>query len=261
MLELPQYHDPSRELETIGNQKRTTKATVSSKRQKWLRDASVEFKFKKQPITNTEKPQIAKKNQKKCTNNIETIAIVKTDNDKKKYKFDWKKSKLTIEQINNNILITDKKAFTDWFINTYSKSQQKKQSDIPQVNSILISHSNYYKVLQETEGTVETTIEYNKITDIEDTNTNKQIEKMPLLTPKTYAAPVFDTYDEYNEHTDEVYKPPENEWTYSNQKEINKEMRITFSPTSMYHLPQTIPYVKASNHEIQPTKYVLPLSI
>jgi hypothetical protein len=38
-------------------------------------------------------------------------------------------------------------------------------------------------------------------------------------------------------------------------------MRTTFSPTSMYHLPQTIPYVKASNHEIQPTKYVLPLSI
>jgi hypothetical protein len=245
MEKLPQYYDPCSELEwSRGKQSKS----VTSKRTKWLRNKTNEntvvqkTKFNK-TTTNidilTDKQCKTIKKQKQNNNNNKS-----NDNTKECENKDIKHNIQFEIDVNTNPFISDKKVFENWYKKVYTKHTK------PSIATKPVKISNYYDCIDPTYST----------TNISNKHNQKEKSTMPLLTNKTFSTPVFETTD-----TDETnYINVDNkdqDWTLTNQKEIDKEHRATTEYFSHVYLPRYVPNIAPTKDAIRHTSVVLPLSI
>jgi hypothetical protein len=172
---------------------------------------------------------------KVCEDKTTTVA-----NGNRKRTFDWNRSPIAIKHISNNLLIKDKKAFTDWFTNTYSKTLNNSIEDNNNTSNNQPSQTKYKNY-------------YEPIFAKESITTKKSAETMPLLQTKTYLAPILEQ--------NEIDDTNEEGWIQCNQKEIDQERKVTLLPRSSIYLPQGLPIFSDKNKSIKQTHMVLALSI
>jgi hypothetical protein len=241
---LPQYYDPSSAL--LDKTYKQT-GTVTTKRQKWLRSKENENPKPKSGKTTIKQNKSIKKNgnQRKTIKELqEQTSIFNNNGNGKTYEYTNNIEVITIDSpLLNNAFVSDKKLFVNW-INRTNKTKITKISKPPTITS------NYYQCLEND----------NKHNNYTADNRNNKTT-MPLLAPKPYTAPVFDTSTVNDEDIQHALENNDEGWTSVNQKEITREYKATTEFFSHIYLPRYIPQTLSTAEPINATSIVLPLSI